>query len=133
MSSIDLNQVVDNIPLGLIRKSNIHGYGLFAKKRIGAGEIICLLDGQVISWDLNKKFQYAYEWTSLPNEMLLVRPARTKYSFINHSRTPNLEINFNDMSVLTVRDIDKDEELILDYRKEPLPEDYIIQDGSKYL
>ncbi|MEM3335623.1 MAG: SET domain-containing protein [Thermoplasmata archaeon] len=63
----------------------------------------------------------------------MVRPLRTKYSFINHSRTPNLEIDFATMEVKALRNIAKGEELTLDYRKECLSQEYWQKHGCSYL
>ena len=72
------------------------------------------------------------EWNAIEKDLLLVRPYRTKYSFINHNRTPNLIIKYNPLRIESFKNILKDEELTLDYRKEPLPDEY-IQNKGQYL
>ena len=61
------------------------------------------------------------------------RAVRTKYSFINHSRKPNLRIEKEGMILFTIKDIYCGEELLLDYREEPLREEYINGHGKTYL
>jgi len=75
------------------------------------------------------------EWNALTPDVLLVRPLRTKYSFINHSRVPNCKIVnvANRLQVRTMADIPCSEELTLDYRLEPLPPEYESGPGAKYL
>ena len=44
--------IIDNIPVGRIAQSKIHGYGLFAISDIAQGTMLAKLDGQKIAWDL---------------------------------------------------------------------------------
>ncbi|WP_281546101.1 SET domain-containing protein [Grimontia sp. SpTr1] len=122
---------VDNIPLGIIGNSAIHGKGLFAVQDIPTGCILGVLDGQVVPWD--DAYATSFEWNALDKETLLVRPVRTKYGFINHSRQPNTVILYHPIRVVTLTNIAKDEEFTLDYRQEPLPDCYLNQHGSTYL
>lgn len=125
--------VIDNIAFTTIRQSKIHGLGLFAENKIAAGQLLGYLDGQEVPWSLHQKYNLTCEWNALTNELLLVRPYRTKYSFINHSRQPNVKIEYQPLRVVAIQNIDPDEELTLDYRREPLPEDYINNHGQSYL
>ena len=125
--------VVDNIADTNIRESQVHGKGLFTNKAIKKGSVLCVLDGQVIEYNLYEKNELAIEWNAIENDFLLVRPYRTKYSYINHSRTPNLEVTSWPLKVIAIRDISEGEELLLDYRKEPLPQKYIESHGKTYL
>jgi len=138
--------VLDNILFSQIEKSNIHGFGLFSNKNIHKDTIIGILNGQVIDWNeydsiskiledkLNIAKNYIFmEWNALNENTLLVRPFRTKYSFINHSYTPNLEIKYNPIRVVTIKNISKKEEFTLDYLKEPLRKEYLEGHGKTYL
>lgn len=140
------NYYVNNIQFSYIKKSPIHGYGLFAKSTIIKESILGFLGGQVIDWDHYKKIvnkiknslgEYqkyiCMEWNALDEDTLLIRPFRTRYSLINHSRTPNLKILRNPMRIIATRDIEKDEELFLDYRDEPLRKEYLTGHGKNYL
>jgi SET domain-containing protein len=129
--------VVDNIRNTEIKKSEIHGYGLFATESIKSGSILCILDGQIVSWSsydriaATKPFDdyscdLLMEWNSLEQDVLLLRPFRTKYSFINHSRKPNVMLNKHPViTLVSVKDIREGEEITIDYRNEPLNDDYI--------
>lgn len=137
--------VIDNIPSGGIAPSMVHGSGLFALRPVSKGEILGVLDGQVMGWDaydqlvthLNDtgvRFSELFlEWNCLTPDTLLVRPFRTKYSFINHSRIPNLALAPFPLRVVALRDIEEGEEFFLDYRKEPLRSEYLEGHGKTYL
>ena len=125
-------RIVDNIKNTYIDISSIHGFGLFAKKAIQAGAILCELDGQKMDWGHYEKLRktinlgdYIFmEWNALDTKTLLVRAFRTKYSYINHSKTPNVEIKYDPIRIEAVKDISEYDELTIDYSKEPLSEEY---------
>ena len=128
--------VVDNISAATIQKSHIHGFGLFTNRRIAAGAILCILDGQVVSWssynDMRARSPFDafspdlfMEWNALDKETLLIRPFRTKYSYINHSRSPNTMLARFPLRLTAILDIDSGDELTIDYRCEPLSDDYL--------
>ncbi len=139
--------IIDNIPQGYIAHSKIHGYGLFAKVDIYKGDILCILDGQIISWDmyqrlvanLKNKIQKPYEqyffmeWNALDESTLLVRTLRTKYSYINHDRHPNVQLTKYPLKIVAICDIYKNTEITIDYRCEPLNPDYLRTHGATYL
>ena len=64
------------------------------------------------------------EWNALDPKTLLVRAFRTKYSYINHSKTPNVEIKYSPIRIEAIKNIDEHEEIVIDYSKEPLSEEY---------
>lgn len=87
-----------------VDESPIHGKGLFAAKRIKAGVVLGRLhgmltdkDGTYILW-LNKRTGF-----EITNE----------FRFINHDSNPNCALT--DTEVVTLRAIEKDEELTHDY------------------
>lgn len=139
--------VVDNIKNTSVGLSPIHGIGLFADSKILSGTSICVLDGQKILWkqhdsllnlskqDLGIYSTYFFmEWNVLDSETLLARPLRTKYSYINHSRTPNLKLTRAlPLTIYAICEINCGDELTLDYRFESLPEHYLEQHGKTYL
>jgi len=139
-------KVIDNIPQGIIETSPVHGRGLFAREKLDKGTALCQLDGQIVSWDLYDEVlgslkeesgiladYLMVEWNALSETTLLIRPFRTKYSFINHSRTPNLKILHDPIRIVTVSAIPKGAELFLDYRQEPLRKEYLENHGKTYL
>ena len=138
--------IIDNIPLGNISKSDIHGHGLFAKQVIPKNSTLCKLDGQIILWNdyeqivsyfepklKDLKDYFFMEWNALSVDILLVRALRTKYSYINHSRTPNVKILKESMTIISIVDILPNDEILLDYRDEPLNERYLNGHGKTYL
>lgn len=128
--------VLDNIAHTRIAPSPIHGLGLFSVNPLPAGTILVILDGQVVPWSVYTSTRLCDEWNALPGERLLVRPYRTRYSFINHSRTPNAAVTLlptTQVKLETLRDIRADEEITLDYRNEPLPAEYLATHGRTYL
>lgn len=137
---------LDNISFSKIDNSCIHGFGLFATEKILRSHILGTLDGQVVDWnqyelisrklenDIGSYKNFIFtEWNALDKSTLLVRPLRTKYSFINHSYEPNLEIKYNPIRVVAIKDILKGEEFTLDYTKEPLRREYLEGHGKTYL
>ena len=143
----DFRNIIDNISFTYIAPSTIHGMGLFARCQIKKGTILGTLDGQVMSWeqygaimeDIRQHItkddvpNLFFEWNAIENETLLVRPFRTKYSFINHSRTPNVILQRFPLRVVALTDINANEELLLDYRMEPLNNEYLTGHGRTYL
>lgn len=126
--------VLNNIPNTTIAKSTIHGFGLFANSNFDNAQEIGQLDGQKIPWAIySKKKGFSGEWNATTGDILVVRPFRTKYFYINHSRQPNLRVLENPLRIVTMRAIQTGEELLLDYRNEPLPEEYMQMHGSTYL
>lgn len=131
--NIPPEDVIDNIKLTYISDSLIHGCGLFAEQDIDEGVILGVLDGQIIPWKMHSKYHLTLEWNAINVETILVRPYRTKYSYINHQRDSNLILTRNPLRVVTLRRIFKGEELTLDYRMEPLAPEYIESNGRFYL
>jgi len=113
--------------------SKLHGFGLYTSKRILKGQYIFSLNGKIVNIDFLNNKNFIGEWNALKNYMYLVREHRTSYGFINHSRNPNCEIDTDTMNIVALVDISEHTELLLDYRNEPLPEDYINKFGSTYL
>lgn len=129
----ELEDVIDNLKYSVIQPSQIHGHGLFATDSITEGTELGSLDGQLIPESLHNKKNLTLEWNAIKEDVLLVRPYRTKYSYINHSRTPNLKLVSNPLRVITKRNISRGEEFTLDYREEKLSKEYIDKKGKYYL
>ncbi len=125
--------VIDNLVDSEIKLSSLHGLGLFATKGVEKNAVLGHLDGQIVPWAQHQKYKRTLEWNIVEEGALLVRPYRTKYSYINHHRSPNLALAYAPLRVVALRDIAVGEELTLDYRKEDLPADYIDAKGKYYL
>lgn len=137
---------IDNISFSYAAKSNIHGNGLFASHDIRKGTTLGALDGQVISWlhwekirdaltnDIKQLESYFFmEYNALDSKTLLVRPFRTKYSLINHSKLPNIKLFKYPLRVVALEDISANEEFTLDYNDEPLREGISEDDRRAFL
>lgn len=144
----DFSHIIDNIPNTEIKKSKLHGYGLFTNTKIKEGEVLCILDGQYINYDFVKHITKTIEdrkdikdcidiktleWNQINSNLLLVRNHPTKYRFINHYRVPNLRLLQNPLRVTAIKDIEVGEELLLDYREEDLGDSYLLDHGLTYL
>lgn len=83
----------------IIKRSTIHGKGVFANKNFKKGEIV-------------------FRWDSLLND-LNETEVKSPISFLNHSCNPNL--TDKDGENVALRDIKKSEEITIDYVKENVP------------
>jgi uncharacterized protein len=104
--------------------SATHGTGLFSTRSRRPGELVCTLDGQRISLDQFPEV-LDLEWNALSDRVLLVRPLRTSYGYINHSDTPSLAIEPGGVRLVTMRAIEAGEELTLDYFAPPVPPEFL--------
>jgi len=133
----DIPFYIDNLRDTYVERSAVHGFGLHAGRALAAGERLGVLDGQLVDRSSFERMvsrqpfsgygRYLFEeWNAISADRLLVRPLRSKYGFINHSRTPNLQItrHASSLCVDVLADVGADEELFLDYRAEPLGEEY---------
>jgi len=96
-------------PLVMVKKSKIHGNGLFARKNIKAGEIIGEVkgkptkkDGPYVLWmdNLNRGFEVS-----------------CVLKYINHHRKANA-CYYDDLTVVALKDIKKGEEITHNYGEE---------------
>lgn len=151
-----IDNVYDNIPKGFAKNSTVHGIGLFAREDIAPGEVLSHLDGQIIEFEdyeeLSRKLGaflgrhtnfFLTEWNGMADGKVLARAIRTKYSLINHTfdeSMVNVEVVPNDSAdtlatllLVSTKEIKKGEEILLDYRKEPIPRGYFLKSSSQYL
>lgn len=130
------NKIVDNIVLGEIKPDENNILFLYASNNIKKDTILCELNGQIVFFE--EKY-LDYEWNYIGNNILLIRPFRTKYSFISHSKASNCIVkhffdNFGTYQkslLITSKDIKYGEKILLDYEKENLPEEYFILKTEK--
>lgn len=132
-----------------IAPSRVHGFGLFAKGDLHRGAVVTQLTGQRMhiadiqrlkaSLDVPAALRdyFFMEWNHLGETVVVARPFRTVYSYINHSRSPNCRIlgqpGADDWRVELIEAVTEGEELFLDYREEHLPREYLVGHGSTYL
>ena len=99
-------QIQTDHPLVTVKKSKIHGNGLFAKKNIKAGDIIGEVkgkptkkDGPYVLWMDNAK--HGFEVSCI-------------LKYINHNQKANA-CYYDDLTVVALRDISKGEEITHNY------------------
>lgn len=117
----------DNAPDTYVKESSIEGWGLFASKDFKKGELIIDYNLFPENWyqmkyiDLTEE-QIRKNWyVMIDNELCITSDKYSKFSYINHSRTPNCFWDIDKRIITANRDIQKGEELFIDYRLEPRP------------
>lgn len=113
--------------------STIHGQGLFSLHAMKPGQLLCRLDGQAVALEDFPEALHMLEWNAISRTLLLIRPLRTSFGFLNHARRPNLAIASNGYDVFVAAAVQPGEELTLDYLAQPLPPSYLEAPGSSYL
>ena len=137
---------LNNIQDTKINNSNIHGFGLFATNKIRKGSILCNLEGQILNQETYNNIsnqlkpsvldieKYLFMECNYINETeILVRPFRTKYSYINHSFTPSVAIKYFPIRIVAIADIELGDELTINYRCEPLTKNYLARPEKQFL
>lgn len=84
---------INNIKNTAVIESPVHGYGLFATSNIKKGSLLCELSGQIITKKQFEKIMSSnlypielfIEKHQISDELMMITPFRTSYSFINHS------------------------------------------------
>ena len=94
-------------PLVYVKDSHIHGKGLFAKQSIKAGELIGEIEGKPVRND----GPYVLWLDEVLHEAIEVENV---FKYINHNATPNA-CYYDDLTVVAIRDIHKDEEITHHY------------------
>lgn len=97
-----------------VGKSNIHGKGIFAERNIKKGEIVCILKGKAVVFEVkNKKdSECGPNWVGIGKDKW-IDPA-PPFLYINHSCNPTVGIKGKVLFV-ALRNIKKDEEIVYDY------------------
>ena len=112
--------VIDNIKFTHIAKSRIINWDHY--------------DEMAKTINLGKYQDYIFmEWNALDTKTLLVRAFRTKYSYINHSSDPNVEVKYNPIRIETIKEIRGGDEILIDYNKEPLKQTYLENKEKNFL
>lgn len=107
----------------VVKKSPIHGRGLFADQDVAEGQVVWEFDEKV---DLSfpKKYldylpehvqRYAATYGSIEDGVFYFDGDDTRY--MNHSAEPNVKTGPGHDSMYAVRPIKKGEELLCDYRE----------------
>ena len=97
--------------------SPIHGKGVFAARDIKKGEIVGKYATRKTK-QTSSENRYVVEIYDEDGELLEYRLGTNNLKFVNHSTDPNLEMEDNDLKMVALRDIKKDEELTWYYGNE---------------
>ena len=105
-----------------VKKSNIHGYGVFTDLDIKKGELIeeCVVPYQIISLHSDVLINYRYVWAKRRGDTPIGFCIALGFgSIYNHSKEENIgwEINEKEriITFTAIKDIKKNEELLFDY------------------
>jgi len=123
-------QTIGDVRLG---PSAIHGRGVFTTRPRAPGELLTVLDGQLVPAGGSDYVLWQLEWNAVSATLLLVRALRTTYGFINHAREANLTIDADRRTLRSSRAVGTGEELTLNYLDQPLPPAYLNDPRSAYL
>lgn len=93
------------------KKSPIHGYGLYARKKIKKGAYMGEYDGPTV-----KKNGMHVLWVEDVDDKWVGRDGKNLLRYLNHSSKPDAE--FIGFELFAVRDIKPDEEITIDYGDE---------------
>lgn len=103
-----------------VRKSPIHGRGLFAKEPIKKGEIVAVKGGHIVDQITLKEYCGVVKNSEMQitDELYLVPLRKEEFKsvliFINHSCKPNVGV-LGTILCVAMRDIKTEEELTTDY------------------
>jgi SET domain-containing protein len=124
LGEADLDHLIDNAPKCEPGCSVLHGYGLFAKEYIVAGEVVVDFSDPELYREV--PVEVLPEWrlkggkfTALSLTTCLISDRFTKYSLVNHSREPSAGLDLERRVMVALRDITPGEEITADYRSEP--------------
>lgn len=118
---------IEVAPFTYISLSGTHGYGLFAEKKFNNGDIIIDYNPffelfYKIRYDELTSVQCCKNWLKpLDVDHCLTSDITCKFHYMNHSRNPNCTWHVPDLVVVANKDIQKHEELFIDYRLEYRP------------
>ncbi len=111
----------------IVKKSNIQGKGVFAKRDFKKGEIILKWNPKILEKtevDKLKNIQKNYVYKIEENKFYLMQPPE---KFVNHSCKANTNVKNN--CDVAIRDIKKGEEITADYGKDGMTS-FVCQCGN---
>ncbi len=104
----------------IVKKSKIHGKGVFANRNFKKGSIVIKYNLKPLT---KKEFENLSEsekhFTSFENNKYWLFPSPER--FVNHSCNPNTNPDLVNKYDIAIRDIKKGEEITTDYRKDNVP------------
>ena len=101
-----------------IRVSRIHGYGMFAKETILAGEIVYVKGGHILNRNQLVSSNTINSYLPISDNLyvgaLTLEEEENIKLYNNHSCNPNCGLH-GEVSFIAINEIKKDEELTVDY------------------
>lgn len=125
--------VLETIKQVEVRTSPINGRGLFTTRAREKGEVLTVLDGQVLRHDDDLGFLLQHEWNAVSDDEILLRPVWTSYGFINHAKNGIVSFNLLTRALFVTCDVAAQTELTLDYLEHGIPKVYLNSDHGAYL
>lgn len=117
-----------------VRSSSIHGKGVFAKEKIGKGEIIevcpvlIFLKEELACLDKTSIYNYYFQWKKIRGALALGYG-----SLYNHSYSPNAKYEKDEKQeqiiFTAIKDIQIGEEIIVNYNGDPSLKDTLWFDA----
>jgi SET domain-containing protein len=104
------------------QESPISGQGLFTRVKIPEGSVILAITGKLVATDdlSDDVIRKGLLQGVAPGWALVsANGVRSHFSYINHAQECNCVVDLVGRQVVALRDIEADEELTLDYEKEP--------------
>ena len=104
----------------IVKSSVIEGNGIFASKKIPAGELVMVIKGDVISGkECERREEEEDNVYIFWNGRYYIDTANTdKIKYINHNCEPNCEVMDRDkesLNLVSIRDLKAGEEITMDY------------------
>jgi len=95
-----------------VQESEIHGTGLYARRKISQGDYMGEYDGPTVSENSAHVL-----WVEKYDDVWVGRDGKNLLRYLNHSNDPHAE--FVGFELYAIRDINPDEEITIDYGEEP--------------
>ena len=100
-----------------IRKSKIHGQGIFATEALPKGTVVERLDGEPKHYSRISSALLLRRSFEVSKDTYVVAKKESVGWLLNHSDRPNCNYNIRTRKITTTRRIRKGEELTLDYHE----------------
>jgi SET domain-containing protein len=119
--------MLDNAPDCYVKNSSIHGLGLFAGKHFKKGDVVLNFGLFPEEWytslycKLSEEKKKRSGYIMLDDSRCITTDKRTKFGYVNHSRTPNCDYDLKNRLLIANCNIKINSEITIDYRHEPLP------------
>lgn len=111
-----------------IRKSTIHGYGVFADQPIKKGQFIAELRGSRVHYEFSvygQSNRYG-DWIGIGKDTWI--DPIDEFQYLNHSCDPNAGLKgLRKLKMYAMRDIEKGEEITIDYSTTEEDIDYCFE------